>query len=51
MFADTLFIDDDSRRGDEVQTAMLRLDFAYGGRKVRVGDPRSSGPHRGLSGS
>jgi superfamily II DNA or RNA helicase len=48
LFADTLFIDDGSRRGDEVQTAMLRLDFAYGGRRVRVGDPRSSGPTAGL---
>jgi superfamily II DNA or RNA helicase len=29
--ADTLFVDD----GHEVQTAMLRLDFAYGDRRVR----------------
>ncbi len=41
VFADTLFVDDGSRRGDEVRTAMLRLDFAYGGRRVRTGDPRS----------
>jgi len=42
LFADTLFVDDGSRRGDEVQTAMLRLDFDYGGRRVRAGDPRPS---------
>ena len=40
VFADTLFVDDGSRRGDEVRTAMLRLDFDYGGRRLRVGDPR-----------
>ncbi|MGH2900247.1 MAG: hypothetical protein ACRDMZ_16355, partial [Solirubrobacteraceae bacterium] len=40
VFADTLFVDDGSRRGDEVRTAMLRLDFEYGGRRVRAGDPR-----------
>ncbi|HEX7839479.1 MAG TPA: hypothetical protein VF469_18510, partial [Kofleriaceae bacterium] len=40
VFADTLFVDDGSRRGDEVRTAMLRLDFDYGGRRVRAGDPR-----------
>jgi superfamily II DNA or RNA helicase len=46
VFADTLFVDDGSRRGDEVRTAMLRLDFEYGGRRVRSGDPRpmTSGP-------
>ena len=42
VFADTLFVDDGSRRGDEVRTAMLRLDFEYGGRRVRAGDPRPS---------
>jgi superfamily II DNA or RNA helicase len=42
LFADTLFVDDGSRRGDEVQTAMLRLDFDYGGRRVRAVDPRPS---------
>ncbi|HET9623809.1 MAG TPA: DEAD/DEAH box helicase [Kofleriaceae bacterium] len=42
VFADTLFVDDGSRRGDEVRTAMLRLDFDYGGRKVRSNDPRPS---------
>src|SRR5688500_19791860 len=41
VFADTLFVDD-GRRGDEVQTAMLRLDFDYGGRRVRAGDLRPS---------
>jgi superfamily II DNA or RNA helicase len=40
VFADTLFVDDGSRRGDELRTAMLRLEFAYGGRRVRVGDAR-----------
>ncbi|HEX3478823.1 MAG TPA: DEAD/DEAH box helicase [Kofleriaceae bacterium] len=42
VFADTLFVDDGSRRGDEVRTAMLRLDFDYGGRRVRAVDPRPS---------
>ncbi len=42
VFADTLFVDDGSRRGDEVLTAMLRLDFDYGGRRVRAVDPRPS---------
>jgi superfamily II DNA or RNA helicase len=42
VFADTLFVDDGSRRGDEVCTAMLRLDFDYGGRRVRAVDPRPS---------
>jgi superfamily II DNA or RNA helicase len=42
VFADTLFVDDGSRRGDEVRTAMLRLDFDYGGRRVRAADPRPS---------
>jgi superfamily II DNA or RNA helicase len=40
VFADTLFLDDGSRHGDEVTTAMLRLDFDYSGRRVRSGDPR-----------
>ena len=43
VFADTLFVADGSRRGEEVRTAMLRLDFDYGGRRVRAGDPRPSG--------
>ena len=43
VFADTLFVDDGSRRGDEVRTAMLRLDFEYGGRRVRSGDPPAVG--------
>jgi superfamily II DNA or RNA helicase len=42
VFADTLFVDDGSRRGDEVKTAMLRLDFDYGGRRIRAVDPRPS---------
>src|SRR5262249_20983300 len=36
VFADTLFVDDGG--AGEVQTAMLRLDFAYGGRRVRGGE-------------
>jgi len=40
VFADTLFVDDGSRRGDEVRTAMLRLDFEYSGRRVRATDQR-----------
>ncbi|HEY0483742.1 MAG TPA: DEAD/DEAH box helicase [Kofleriaceae bacterium] len=43
VFADTLFVDDGSRRGEEVRTAMLRLDFDYGDRRVRAGDARSAG--------
>ncbi len=31
VFADTLFVDDGSRHGDEVTTAMLRLEFEYEG--------------------
>jgi superfamily II DNA or RNA helicase len=42
VFADTLFVDDGSRRGDEVRTAMLRLDFEYSGRRIRATDPRPS---------
>src|ERR1044071_9957793 len=42
VFADTLFVDDGSRRGDEVRTAMLRLDFDYGGRRFRAVDARPS---------
>ncbi len=33
VFAETLFTDD----GEEIETAMLRLDFEYDGRRVRVG--------------
>jgi superfamily II DNA or RNA helicase len=32
VFAETLFVDDGSRRGDEIRTAMLQLDFDYGPR-------------------
>ena len=42
VFADTLFVDDGSRRGDEVRTAMLRLDFEYAGRRIRSSDARPS---------
>ncbi|MEO8706811.1 MAG: SNF2-related protein, partial [Kofleriaceae bacterium] len=48
VFADTLFVDDGSRHGDELRTAMLRLDFVYGTRKVRSGDPRWAGRDRDL---
>ncbi len=46
LFADTLFVDDGSRHGDEVRTAMVRLDFDYQGRKVRSSDPRLGGRDR-----
>ena len=46
LFAETLFVDDGSRHGDEVKTAMLRLDFDYGGRRVRASDPRFGGRDR-----
>ncbi len=42
VFADTLFTDD----GDERRTAMLRLDFAYAGRRVRSSDHRTGGRDR-----
>jgi superfamily II DNA or RNA helicase len=38
---DTLFVDDGSRRGDEVRTAVIQLDFAYGTSRVRCDDPRA----------
>ena len=46
VFADTLFLDDGSRHGDEVTTAMLRLDFAYDSRRVRSSEPRWAGRDR-----
>ena len=46
LFADTLYVDDGSRHGEEVRTAMARLDFAYDGRKVRSRDPRGAGRDR-----
>ncbi len=42
VFAETLFTDD----GEEHQTAMLRLDFDYGGRRVRSRDARWAGRDR-----
>jgi superfamily II DNA or RNA helicase len=42
LFADTLYVDDGSRHGDEVRTAMVRLDFDYGGRRVRSTDTRGA---------
>jgi superfamily II DNA or RNA helicase len=44
VFADTLFVDDGSRHGDEVSTAMLRLEFEYDGRRVWAGEPWPRGP-------
>src|SRR5262245_24744554 len=46
VFADTLFVDDGTRHGVEVATAMLRLDFDYQGRRVRSTDPRAAGRDR-----
>jgi superfamily II DNA or RNA helicase len=46
LFADTLYVDDGSRHGDEVKTAMVRLDFEYSGRRVRSSDPRGAGRDR-----
>ncbi|MEO6775592.1 MAG: DEAD/DEAH box helicase [Kofleriaceae bacterium] len=46
MFAETLYVDDGSRHGEEVRTAMVRLDFAYAGRRVRSRDPRGAGRDR-----
>ena len=55
LFADTLFVDDGSRHGDEVRTAMLRLEFEYAGAgaapgmRVRAGEPwraLRAGPRR-----
>jgi superfamily II DNA or RNA helicase len=46
VFADTLFVDDGSRHGAEVRTAMLRLDFEYQGRRVRASDHRGAGRDR-----
>ena len=46
LFAETLYVDDGSRHGDEVRTAMLRLDFDYQGRRIRSGDPRTGGRDR-----
>src|SRR5690606_3267170 len=44
--ADTLFVDDGSRHGAEVSTALLRLDFDYQGRRVRASDGRGAGRDR-----
>lgn len=46
LFAETLFVDDGSRHGDEVQTAMLRLEFDYGGRRIRSTAPGAAGRDR-----
>ena len=46
LFADTLFVDDGTKHGDEIRTAMIRLDFDYGGRRVRARDPRGAGRDR-----
>jgi superfamily II DNA or RNA helicase len=41
-----LYVADGTRHGEEVRTAMARLDFAYEGRRVRSSDPRSAGRDR-----
>jgi len=46
LFAETLYVADGSRHGEEVRTAMARLDFAYAGRRVRSCDPRGAGRDR-----
>ncbi|MEO8840253.1 MAG: DEAD/DEAH box helicase [Kofleriaceae bacterium] len=51
LFAETLYVDDGTRHGDEVKTAMVRLDFAYdlhraGGRRVRSRNPNQAGRDR-----
>lgn len=46
VFADTLFVDDGSRNGYEVTTAMLRLELDYQGRRIAVSDPRGAGRDR-----
>jgi superfamily II DNA or RNA helicase len=39
LSTETLFVEDGSRRGDEVKVAAIRLDFDYQGSKVRSSDP------------
>ena len=46
LFAETLFVDDGTRHGDELQTAMLRLEFDYGGRQIRASAPNLAGRDR-----
>ncbi|MCW5803238.1 MAG: DEAD/DEAH box helicase [Deltaproteobacteria bacterium] len=59
VFADTLYVEDGSRHGDEVTSALLRLEFGYPSpapaaagapagaeRRVRLGDPRPAGRDR-----
>ena len=46
LFAETLYVDDGTRHGDEVKTAMVRLDFAYDGRRVRSRNPNGAGRDR-----
>ena len=46
LFAETLFVDDGTRHGDELQTAMIRLEFDYGGRKIRTSAPGTMGRDR-----
>ena len=41
LFAETLYVDDGSRHGDEVRTGMLRLELAYGDRRFRLRDVRN----------
>jgi len=46
LFADTLYVDDGTKHGDEVKTAMIRLDFSYDGRRVRSRNPNNAGRDR-----
>src|ERR1700760_4361463 len=46
LFAETLYVDDGTRHGDEIRTAMVRLDFAYDGRRVRSRNPNAAGRDR-----
>lgn len=39
LTTETLYIEDGSRRGSEVQVAALKLDFSYDGALVRANDP------------
>jgi superfamily II DNA or RNA helicase len=41
LFAETLYVDDGSRHGDEVRTGVLRMDLAYGDRRYRPNDLRN----------
>ncbi|HEY0251508.1 MAG TPA: DEAD/DEAH box helicase [Kofleriaceae bacterium] len=46
LFADTLYVDDGTKHGEEIKTAMLRLDFSYDGKRVRSRAPQRPGRDR-----